>query len=153
MKEDMQKNQHDEDSRILLHPHFPEKGGGRAIPLLRVLKRPEYCWVVQVTNLFNKMGKAVAECKVINGKFGLFFVTSYSDYGHLELCQLLKKMRIKGEYLMWLEAVDNDMEKEEQELRGLSDILFGCRETDENPDDWTIQLTLDDKGEVTEYIL
>jgi hypothetical protein len=142
-----------EESRILLHPHFPEKAERRIIPLIRVLKIPEMCWVVEVTDLFNKKGQAVAECKVFKGDYGLFFVTRYGDYGHLELCRILKKMGIKGKYLMWLEAVDRNLEKEEEELRGLSDILFGCRETDDNPDDWTIHLRLEEEGDVKEYIL
>ena len=112
----------------LLQAKFPGSAGGRSISFLRILTNGEDSFVFEVTSHLRKEGKAIAECTVEKKFFeGAYsFTTRPRDAGHEDLCRLLCKRGVRGNYLTWLAAIENKniplAEAEEMN----SEIRFPC---------------------------
>ena len=112
----------------LLQAKFPGSKGGRYISFLRIMTNGEDSFVFEVTNHLRREGKAIAVCavqeKFLQGDY--FFTTRPEDAGHEELCRLLCKRGVRGNYLTWLGAIENDNKSlAEAEVRN-SIICFPC---------------------------
>ncbi len=112
----------------LLQVKFPNSVGGRHISFLRILTNGEDSFVFEVTSHLRKEGEAIAECtvedKFLNGEYS--FTACPRDAGHTELCRLLCKRGVKGNYLTWLGAIENDNKPlaEAEEMNSV--IRFPC---------------------------
>ena len=112
----------------LLQPKFPNSAGGRYISFLRVITDSKSSFVVKVTNQSRKEGELMAECTV-EKKFpgGDYMFNTYpEDIGHRALCRLLCSKGVRGNYVEWLEAVEDNDESLAEEKRGHSVICFLC---------------------------
>ena len=128
-----------EQDSILFQPRFPHSVGGRPILFLRVVKDGDDCFVMKVINLLNKEGEVIAEC-TIKEKYseeGCSFETSTEDWGHWELCLLLRTKGIGGKYKEWLMAKEKGHDQVAEENRRFSVIRFDCDPVDgEEAKDW-----------------
>ena len=113
---------------ILLQPRFPHSVGGNPIQFLRVVKDGDDCFVVKVINLFQRKGEVIAECTVAEKFSGeeYLFTTIPENWGHMELCLLLRKRGMGGKYKEWLRAKENGDEQMEEDNRMLAVICFAC---------------------------
>ncbi len=112
----------------LLQPKFPNSTGGRYISFLRIITNGEDSLVLNVTNHLRKESEAISECTVTKNVFqGEYsFTTRAGDGGHKELCRLLCKRGVRGNYLTWLGAIENDNKPlaEAEEMNSV--IRFPC---------------------------
>ncbi len=151
-----EENQKREKFWTLYALHFPN---GKRLSRARVLGRSEDNWVVAVNDLHKRRGKVIAECELEHRSYGFVFVTRYDHYGHLDLCRWMRKRGIRGNYTDYLNAIEdgsfeNDWDAEDaEEIRSESEISFVLLETNANPDDWEITLTLSDEGEEEVFTL
>jgi hypothetical protein len=123
---------------------------GERIPMLRVLGWGVDCYVIEVTNHSEKKGRIIAECKFNDGIYGPYFTTTAEQYGHLALCRFLWSLGVGGRYKKWLRAVNENQKSLAEELRGSAKIQFSLKLTDDKPEDWTINTTLEDDDEEKE---
>lgn len=122
----------DSDKDILFQPRFPSSVGGHSISFLRVVKSGDDCLVVKVTNLLHREGEVIAKCTIkekFSGEYS--FETTRENWGHEELCLLLREKGIGGKYKEWLLAKENGDEQMEEENRYLSIIRFDCNPIEE----------------------
>lgn len=127
----------------LLLPHFPNSVGGRVISFLRIAKSGDTSFVVRVTNQNKKYGEIIARCgmgrNLVDGSY--VFITTIEHSGHMELCRLLRRNGIKGNYLEWLKAVENGDESLAEEKKELSLISFDCDTIEEKEaSGWKLEL-------------
>jgi len=112
----------------LLQPRFPNSTGGRNISFLKIITNGEDSLVFEVTNHLRKEGKGIAECKVEEKFFdgNYIFTTCPQDAGHKELCKLLCKRGVRGIYLTWRVAIENDNKSLAEAEERNSIICFPC---------------------------
>ncbi len=112
----------------LFQPIFPNSTGGRNISFLRIITNGEDSLVLNVTSHLRKEGKTIAECtvedKFSRGEYS--FTARPGDAGHRGLCRLLCKKGVRGNYLTWLGAIENDNKPlaEAEEMNSV--IRFPC---------------------------
>jgi len=113
----------------ILQPKFPGSKGGRNISFLRIITDGEDSSVVlNVPSHLRREGEAIAVCAVTKKFFQgeYFFTTRPEDGGHEDLCRLLCKRGVRGNYLTWLGAIENDNKPlaEAEEMNSV--IRFPC---------------------------
>lgn len=112
----------------ILQPQFPGSAGGRNISFLRIITNGEDSFVLNVTSHLRKEGEGIAVCavtkKFLQGEYS--FTTRPGDAGHGELCRLLCKRGVRGNYLTWLGAIENENKPlaEAEEMNSV--IRFPC---------------------------
>ena len=112
----------------ILQPQFPGSAGGRNISFLRIITNGEDSFVLNVTSHLRKEGEGIAVCavteKFLQGEYS--FTARPGDAGHTELCRLLCKRGVRGNYLTWLGAIENDNKPlaEAEEMNSV--IRFPC---------------------------
>ncbi len=112
----------------LLQPKFPNSAGGRYISFLRIITNGEDSFVLNVTSHLRKEGEGIAVCAVteqfLKGEYS--FITRPGDAGHRELCGLLCKRGVRGNYLTWLGDIENDNKPLDEAEEMNSVIRFPC---------------------------
>lgn len=138
----------EQDQWFVYTAHYPKSL--TKIPMLRLIICNGYGLIVAVTNAEEKKGRVIADCDPRKGDYGPYFSTYSYHRGHLELCRHLQSYGVGGHYKKYVAALDEGKEALAAELSGTAMIRFSTRMTDEQLDDWDIDVDLWENGDEKE---